>query len=340
LSTSRRVRVLVVDDSAFARKVLRLILSRRPEIEVVGVAYDGLDALEQIAELAPDVITLDLVMPHLDGLGVLAGLPQEGAPRVVLVSSSGDDSAAVVAGLQLGAIASVRKPTASATDRLYEMSEPLVEAVLRAAEARASALAPVAATPVPVARLPTRTALLVVGASTGGPQAISRLLTSLPESFPVPIAIVLHMPVGYTDAFARRLDEMCALRVVEAADRMALRPGTAIIGRAGLHLSIESSSSVRLVASPTEGPHRPSVDVLFRSAAAALGSQVLGVVLTGMGDDGLAGSRAIVAAGGQVMSQSKASCVVYGMPRCVAEAGLSVEVADIEQMAERIVRRL
>jgi two-component system, chemotaxis family, protein-glutamate methylesterase/glutaminase len=339
-----RVRVLVVDDSAFARKVVRQVLEGNDAVEVVGTARDGLDALEKIAALRPDVVTVDLVMPQLDGLGLLAALPAENPPRVVVVSSASGDSDLVVAAMQAGAVTAVHKPTALATDRLYDISHDLVTAVLRAAEAAPPPAPAVAPRPIAVVGGPTvQRRLVVFGASTGGPNAVTRVLTALPASFPVPIALVVHMPVGYTEAFARRLDEQCALEVVEARDQLALVPGRVVIGRAGLHLVVRASSAAltaRLDALPLDRPHRPSVDVLFASAARAVGADALGVVFTGMGDDGLAGARAITGAGGAVITQSASSCVVYGMPRCVVEAGLSVESADIEGIPEAIVRHL
>lgn len=336
------IRVLVVDDSAFARKVVREILSRSEGIEVVGVARDGLDALEKIEQLSPDVITLDLVMPHLDGLGVLAAMRVERAPRVVVISTASDDSETVVAALQAGAISSVRKPTALATDRLYDMATEVVEAVRRAAAARWTVLPPARNPPAPPTA-PARIRLLVIGASTGGPQALTALVSSLPARMPVPVCIVLHMPVGYTEAFARRLHDGSEIDVAEAAEGMPLRPGLVIVAQAGLHLSIGRSSGsfvARLDTLPLDRPHRPSVDVLFRSAAKVAGNGVLGVVLTGMGDDGTAGSGAVVAAGGRVITQSAATCVVYGMPRSVVEAGFSDEAVDIGDMPAAILRRL
>ena len=332
------LRVLVVDDSAFARKVVREVLAV-DGIEVVGTARDGLDALEKIELLAPVVVWLDLMMPHLDGLGLLLALQgRPNPPRVVVVSTASDDSDTVVAALQAGAVLSVHKPTALATDRLYEMGRDLVEAVRRAGAARVPPVAtPAAPAPVPAGAGGVR--LVVVGASTGGPQALTGLIEALPGDFPVPICIVLHMPVGYTEAFARRMNEASALEVVEAAEGTALRPGRVVIARAGLHLTVEGDA-VRLDALPLELPHRPAVDVLFASAARWGAPSVLGVVLTGMGNDGLEGSRAIVAGGGRVITQSARTCVVYGMPRSVAEAGLSEAEVDLPAMPEAILRRL
>jgi two-component system, chemotaxis family, protein-glutamate methylesterase/glutaminase len=338
----RPVRVLVVDDSAFARKVIRESLMRCQDIEVVGIARDGLEALEKIAEHQPDVVTLDLVMPNLDGLGVMRALASAGAgPRVVVVSVSDAGSELGVEALRLGAVELVHKPSARADDRLYEIGDELVSRVLTAAGARR---VPVAYAP-PVVPAPgmSRMRLIVIGASTGGPQAISRILASLPAELPVPVALVLHLPGEYTAAFARRLDELSPLEVVESDDRVALRPGRAVVARGGLHLKIEPGGGalrVRLDTNPTGMPHRPSVDVLFESAAEVLGGDVLGVILTGMGDDGLRGARRIRAAGGVVITEAESSCIVYGMPRTVREAGLSDAEAPIDHMAGLILSRL
>lgn len=333
---SRRIRVLVVDDSAFARKVVRECLSLDPQIEVVGTARDGLDALEKIPLLSPDVITLDLVMPNLDGIGFLGHLPPS-PPRVVLCSTADVDSAMVVHALSLGAIASVHKPTALATERLYEIGRPLIEAVKLAASAGHAGPPHPEPTPVTIAPRTVHTRLVVIGASTGGPQAITQILTAFPADFPVPVAVVVHMPSGYTEGFAARLNAQCPLEVIEAHDGAALAPGRVIIARGGLHLCVNpSGGSVRLSAQPLDRPHRPSVDILFTTAAAAFREGTLAVVLTGMGDDGLVGARAVVSAGGRVLTQSAASCVVYGMPRVVAEAGLSAGSVGLDEMAETI----
>jgi two-component system chemotaxis response regulator CheB len=351
MTPARRVRVVVVDDSAFARKVMREVLSNDPRIEVVAIARDGLDALEKIAETTPDVVTLDLVMPQLDGVGVLDAirlLPNP--PRVVVVTMSDADSALGVAALQAGAFDVVHKPTALATDRLYELGEELVAKVLLAAEARfgvRSSPVPTAAdaprsVPGPLARA-VRTKILVVGASTGGPRAITVLLRALPASFPVPIAVVVHMPPGYTDAFANRLNRECALEVVEASDGMILKPGLVMIARAGIHLKLRSVNDAvcaSLDVQPMDALHRPSVDALFISAAATFGAGTLGVVLTGMGSDGVEGSRAIHAAGGRVIVEHASTCVVYGMPRAVTEQGLSEAELPLPEVAAGVIDRL
>lgn len=343
----RRHRVLVVDDSAFARKVLREILAADPRLEVVGFARDGLDALEKIDELEPDVVTLDLVMPELDGVGVLQTLARRPkAPKVVIVTMTDAESALGVAALDAGAIDVVHKPTGLATDRLYELGRELVEKVITAA---ASGSSPRAlrerAIPAPATVSPrtTKTRLVVIGASTGGPRALSDILAALPADFPVPIAAVVHMPVGYTEAFAARLDEGSALRVREAAEGAVLEPGSVLLARAGMHLRVRLVSGAliaRLDASPLDTLHRPSVDILFESAARELGRAVLGVVLTGMGTDGLQGARAIHRAGGQLLVEAESSCVVYGMPRSVAEDGLGADSVPLELMVRAISERV
>jgi two-component system chemotaxis response regulator CheB len=346
--TSERVRVLVVDDSAFARKVLREVLGASPLIEVVGFARDGLEALERIEELRPDVVTLDLIMPNLDGIGVLRALPAVNRPRVVVVSISDQDSALGVEALHLGAVDVVEKPTALATERLYELRGELLAKVIAAAGARQPrGPEDVPAPPPHAPQVRHATSLLVVGTSTGGPQALTRLLTSLPASFPVPIAMALHIPAGYTHSLAQRLDKACQLSVLEAEDGMVLRAGQAVLAPGGRHLRIERRGNelvtrVDAAGSPAgEGRlHAPSVSLLFETAAREVGRGVLAVVLTGMGDDGLEGARAVRAAGGTILTESEASCVVYGMPRCVWEAGLSSGKAPLERMAELIERHL
>ena len=349
--TERRIRVLVVDDSAFARKVVREVLSSDDAIEVIGIARDGLEALELIEAEKPDVVTLDLTMPNLDGLGVLRALraaSTKPAPRCLIVSTSEADSDLAVQALVEGAIDVVHKPTALATDRLYDLASDLVAKVKAAFPAGAMVTASVPpaviASEAPAPRRAGQVLAVVIATSTGGPQALTELLAGLPRDLPVPVAMVLHIPVGYTASLAKRLDETCPLDVLEAHEGLAMRPGLAILARAGRQMQIVAGSGddVRVVtlAAHIETIHVPSADVLFESAAAAYGGRVLGVVLTGMGQDGLQGARAIRAAGGMVFSEASSSCVVYGMPRAVFEAGLSNRVVPLHEMAAAIVQAL
>jgi two-component system, chemotaxis family, protein-glutamate methylesterase/glutaminase len=334
------IRVLVVDDSAFARKVVREILSVAAGIEVVGIARDGLDALEKIDELKPDVITLDLVMPHLDGIGVLRALTMPDAPRVVVVTMVDEESEMGVEALSLGAFDVVHKPTSLAIATLYDVGEDLVAKVRAAAGGRSRIPPPPPPPRPPVTRKPSDR-LIVLGASTGGPQALTQLARALPASFPAPIVVALHIPAGYTEALARRLNDECALEVIEASDGMELIPGRMIIARGGQHLRVARAGAIDIVTvdtRPLESLYRPSVDILFESAAAVWGSRTVGVVLTGMGDDGTRGARCINEAGGTIVTESESSCVVYGMPRSVREAGLSDDETPLDGLVDAMLR--
>jgi two-component system chemotaxis response regulator CheB len=338
------IRVLIVDDSAFARKVLRELLQSSPEFEVVGVARDGLEALEKISELRPDVVTLDLVMPNLGGADVIQNLPTDHPPRVVVVSSSSASSELAVAALQNGAFDLVHKPTALATDQLYELGAELLRKVRAAGLASKSPRAPAAIEKLDLA-VPKQTShkVLVVGTSTGGPQALTRLLTTLPADFPVPIVVALHIPAGYTSAMAARLNAAAPLEIQEAAEGMLLRPGLAILARGGAHLQLISHKlgvAVTLEASSNQKLYCPSIDLLFQSAVDCYGAGVLGAVLTGMGDDGRLGAGAIQAAGGLVLTEAESSCVIYGMPRCVVEHGHSAGSFSLDDMARALIERL
>jgi two-component system chemotaxis response regulator CheB len=337
----RRPRVLIIDDSAFARTVLARLLRASGKIDVVGTTQDGRDGLERIAALDPDVVTLDLMMPGVDGLAVLRGLQGRSRPRVIVVSISTIDTELGAEALSLGAIDLIAKPTGLGTDRLHEIGTELVAKILAAA---AGYLVPVPA-PTKAAvssATPGRVELIVIGASTGGPQALSRVIAGLPATLAAPIAIVLHIPAGYTEALARRLDKASPLEVIEARHGMELRPGCVLLAPGGMHLRIEREERVlraQLSVLPAQ-PFTPSVDELFSSSAAAVGAGVLGVVLTGMGDDGLAGARAIAAAGGELLTEAASTCVIYGMPRCVDAAGLGATSVPIDAMAAEIARRV
>jgi two-component system chemotaxis response regulator CheB len=340
---SDRPRVLVIDDSAFARKVLREVLTSSGRVEVVGIARDGLEALEQIEALDPDAITLDLVMPNLDGVGVLKALAPERRIRTVVVSVSDADSELGAEALALGAFDVVHKPTTLASPLLYELGDELVRKVVAAAATRTADRASV--TPAETARpdAAVHPAAVVIGTSTGGPQALTRLLTALPRDFPVPIAAALHIPAGYTDSLARRIDNAALIHVCEATDGLVLRPGLAVIARGGIHMRLERRGAdvvARLGVDPVTAPHRPSIDVLFASAATAYDGRLLAVVLTGMGSDGLEGARAVRGAGGTVLAESPASAVVYGMPRAVWEAGIASEEHSIDTMAAAVLRKV
>ena len=339
------VRVLIVDDSAYVRKVIRQILSRSPFIEVVGAARDGRDALEMAAELNPDVITCDLIMPELDGVGFIREQMARRPIPIVVVSIASESGELVLSALDAGAVDFVQKPTALATDRLLEISDDLIEKVKAAARARPVVAGDVATTPaVPRAAATHAFDMVVIGISTGGPQALKMLIPKLPAEFSVPIAIVLHMPVGYTELYARKLNEQSALTVLEAQGGEVVTPGHVYIAPAGRHLTLRRNGAKQVVTyldvRPLDTPYRPSVDSLFHSAADVYGSRVLGIVMTGMGSDGREGSAWIKAKGGTVLTEAEASCVVYGMPRSIVEAGLSDAQVRLDQMADAVLERI
>jgi two-component system, chemotaxis family, protein-glutamate methylesterase/glutaminase len=338
----RRPRVLVVDDSAFARTVLARVLRTSQQIDVVGTARDGADALECIAALDPDVVTLDLTMPQMDGLGVLRALAGRARPRVLVVSISSIDTELGAEALALGAIDLIAKPTAFANERLNEIADELIAKAIAAAEGLITDVI-VPAEPEPMA-VPTSTGceLVMIGTSTGGPQALTRVLSDLPASLGAPVMMVLHIPVGYTEGIAQRLDKVSPLHVIQATDGLVLRPGVAVLAPGGRHLRAVRRDGV-LVAELSATPattFMPSVDELFASGAKAVGRRALGVVLTGMGDDGLTGARAVAASGGSLLTESAASCIVYGMPRVVFEAGLGATSVSLDRVAAEITRRV
>jgi two-component system, chemotaxis family, protein-glutamate methylesterase/glutaminase len=342
------VRVLVVDDSAYVRKVVKEILSRNPFLEVVGTARDGHEALELAGELSPDVITCDLNMPGLDGVAFVREQMARRPIPIVLITIASESGEHVLAALDAGAIDFVQKPTALATDKLLDISEELVEKVKAAARApvrRARVESPLPPAPV-VRRPPGRNAIdiVVIGTSTGGPQALKTVIPLLEADFPVPIAMVLHMPVGYTEMYAKKLNELSKLDVIEARGGEAVQAGVAYLAPAGRHLVFERRHDgdivTRLDLRPLDTPHRPSVDVLFQSAASIYSGRVLGVVMTGMGADGRDGAAWIKAKGGTILTEAESSCIVYGMPRSIVEAGLSDMMVPLEAIAPAIVEHL
>jgi two-component system chemotaxis response regulator CheB len=342
----RVLRVLVVDDSAYVRKVIRQMLSRSPFIEVVGAARDGSEALEMAEQLQPDVITCDLIMPVLDGVGFVREQMARRPVPIVVVSIANDGSELALAALDAGAVDFIQKPTALATEKIFEVSEELIEKVKAAAQVPMARLnAPLehrpAAGPVAAASRAGLVDVVVLGISTGGPQALKYLIPQLPADFPVPIVMVMHMPVGYTEMYAQKLDEISPLRIGEAREGDILKAGEVLLAPAGRHLTLRRQPSgevaAHLDARPFDAPHRPSIDVLFRSAAETFGSRTLGVVMTGMGSDGKQGAAWIKSQGGLVFTEDEQSCVVYGMPLSVVEAGLSDKSVPLENMAMSIL---
>jgi two-component system chemotaxis response regulator CheB len=343
----RLIRTVIVDDSAFARKAVREMLSASPNIEVVGMARNGQDALKMVETLRPDVVTCDLNMPELDGLAFVRRQMARKAVPILLLTASPQDAELVLKALDAGAVDFVKKPSALASEELLLIREELVGKIKAAAQASSRALS-LRIAPAVVATEPLRCAakmdIVVLGISTGGPQALRYLVPQLAADFPVPLVMVLHMPVGYTAIFAEKLAEDSRLRVKEATEGCAVEAGEALLAPAGRHLSFSRTPGgqvvVRLSVQPLDKPHRPSVDVLFESAAKVYGERVLGVIMTGMGDDGKEGASWIKAKGGTILTESEESCIIYGMPKSVVESGLSDASVPLTSMAAEITKRL
>jgi two-component system, chemotaxis family, protein-glutamate methylesterase/glutaminase len=338
-----RIRVLVVDDSALMRKLIPLILERDPDIEVVGTAMDGAFALKKIAELQPDVVTLDLEMPRMDGIETLRTIMRNAPLPVIVFSTHSKEGAySTFKALALGAIDFVAKPKDAAAGNLDPVAYQLAEKIKVAKRAGGPKALPrlEAEAPVPqknrarAAMAPSR--IIAIGISTGGPNALQYVLSQIPGDFPASIVIVQHMPEGFTDMFARRLDECCALEVQEAKSGDLLLAGRVLICPGNRHMMVRRMPRGEMAVlsdGPTINGHRPSVDVLFHSVAQEFAMTAVGVLMTGMGDDGAEGLGAIKAAGGVTLAQSEDTCVVGGMPRAAILKGYANKVMPLDAIA-------
>lgn len=344
-SNAKNVRVLVVDDSALMRKLIPQILEGDRSIEVVGTAMDGTFCLKKIEELQPDVITLDLQMPGMNGIDTLREIMRRNPLPVVVVSSHSTDGASVTfKALGLGAVDFVTKPQDAST----HMAETTVELIAKIKAAAASKfVSPVmmrgAVTPAKklssVKTAPPPSKVVAIGISTGGPQALEFLLAQLPPDFPGAIIVVQHMPEGFTEMFARRLNDMCALAVKEAQSGDALQAGRVLICPGSRHIKVKRLTMGDVAVLNDEARvngHRPSVDVLFRSLAEEFGEQSVAVLMTGMGDDGASGLGEVKKAGGITIAQSEESCVVFGMPKVAIERGYATRVVALDALASTL----
>jgi two-component system chemotaxis response regulator CheB len=354
-----KTRVVVVDDSALVRGLLTEIINRQPDMTCVGAASDPLVAREMIRDLDPDVITLDVEMPRMDGIDFLARLMRLRPMPVVMVSTLTERGADVtLKALELGAVEFVAKPKIGVADGLRQLGDDITEKIRMAAKARVRRLATAsppasgpggpgtdAGTPRPATasfgRMSTEK-IVFIGASTGGTEATREVLVRLPADAPA-VMITQHMPAGFTRSYAARLDGLCRIRVAEATDGERVLPGHAYIAPGGLHLSVERSGA-NYIARVRDGEpvnrHKPSVDVLFESAARVVGPNALGVMLTGMGADGARAMRVMKDAGAWNVAQDEASCVVFGMPREAIAHGAVHEVLPLTQIAPRLIERL
>jgi two-component system chemotaxis response regulator CheB len=361
------IKVVVVDDSAFMRKAISTMLSKDPEIDVVATARDGEEGLEMIRKHNPDVVTMDIEMPRMDGLTALRHIMMEMPRPVLMISSLTNEGAeATLKALDLGAVDFIPKQLSKVSLDIVKIEASLIAKVKivasrRMVHSRARLSGPLARAPIctptaPAGAVPYRSAaaptlpsgspkrdVVAIGVSTGGPPAVQKVLSALPADFPASIVIAQHMPQAFTGPFAKRLDGLCKISVKEAEDGDRLKPGCAYVAPGGRHLVLKQMISrvdLRISAEPASALYKPSANVLISSVAEAVGRRALGVILTGMGNDGMEGIRALKDKGGRALAQSDGTCVVYGMPKAIVDAGLSDEIVDIDDMAQAIMNNI
>ncbi|HEX5683311.1 MAG TPA: chemotaxis response regulator protein-glutamate methylesterase [Ideonella sp.] len=350
-----KTRVVVVDDSALVRSLLAEIINRQPDMECIGTAADPFAAREMIRTLNPDVITLDVEMPRMDGIDFLSKLMRLRPMPVLMVSTLTERGADVtMRALELGALDFVAKPKIGVADGLKQLAEEITEKIRIASKAHVkrapaappapapgAAAAPAKAAPSPLGRLSTEK-LIFIGASTGGTEATKEVLMNLPADAPA-VVITQHMPPGFTRSYAARLDTLCKIRVKEAVDGERILPGHAYIAPGGLHLSVERSGA-NYVARVRDGEpvnrHKPSVEVLFESAARVVGQNAFGIMLTGMGADGAKAMKTMRDAGSYNYAQNESTCVVFGMPREAIQHGAANEVLPLQDIATHLMEKL
>lgn len=345
---AKRIDVLVVDDSAYMRKVVSNLLQSDEDIFVVDTARDGLEAIEKVKQWRPSVVTLDVEMPKLDGLAALERIMRECPTPVIMLSSlTQQGNETTIRALTIGAVDFVGKPSGTISLDIQKVREELITKIKIAAKASISNIH----TPVPYVPLrvlaPSASSLgltphklVVIGSSTGGPNALSQVVPRLPGNLPAAVLIVQHMPAGFTNSLAKRLDETSALEVCEAKEGDVFFCGKAYLAPGGYHMVLQSRSAVGLNQDPPVHSVRPAVDVTLESAVNYYGPNVVGVILTGMGYDGSRGMTLVKKMGGKTIAQDEATCVVYGMPRVVVEMGKADKVLPVQKIADEIVSML
>lgn len=349
-----KVQVLVVDDSALMRKLISDLLESDPRIEVMDTARDGHEAVEKVANLHPDVVTMDIEMPRMSGLEALGHIMSQNPTPVVMLTGLTDPRMTIEA-LEKGAVDFVVKPSGTISVDIYKIRQELIEKVKLATLMNLRKIAPrIEPVPRPPApqfwgergKAPSRPSggrAVVVGASAGGPRALGYLLGRLPARLPAPVLVVQHMPSGFTHSFAERLNQRSPLVVKEAKEGDVVLPGQAYVAPGGHHMLVEKRSGrkiIRLDQSPRVKGLRPSADVTMRSVAEGYGTGSIGVILTGMGSDGTEGLKAIKERGGIAIAQDKATSVIYGMPRAAVKSGCVDKVLPLDEIPEEIVRIL
>jgi two-component system chemotaxis response regulator CheB len=347
------VRVLIVDDSAFMRNALSSMLSSDPEIQVVAVARDGIEAIEKIRTLKPDIVTMDVEMPRLDGISALRQIMQQNPVPVIMVSSlTTDDAKVTLDALELGAADFIPKNLSNLSIDIVNIREILISKVKQIARkgipkrSRMPLNMDVHPAEKPQA-MPVRTtgdrrvSIVAIGSSTGGPKALQEIIPRLPGEFPVPVIISQHMPASFTGHFAQRLNELSLITVKEAQEGDVLKPGVVFIAPGRGHMRVQRRRSLETVVTISEESgeyiYRPSVDALMLSVSECFPGRALGVILTGMGNDGVKGLTAMKQTGARIFAQNEDSCVVYGMPKAVVDAGIADKILSIEELAGEIL---
>jgi two-component system chemotaxis response regulator CheB len=350
------VKVLVVDDSAFMRNAISTMLASDPHIKVIGTARDGIEAIAKVKTLKPDIVTLDVEMPRMDGIEALRHIMAENPLPVVMLSSLTSEGAEVtLQALEIGALDFIPKNLSNLSVNILKIKEVLLERIKYLArrgvvfrprklplskhrEPDVREVVPIPSSKVTAER---RMGVVAIGTSTGGPKALQEILPRLPNNFPVPIVIAQHMPPNFTGPFAQRLNQLSQIEVREATDGDVLRPGLALVAPGNGNMRVVRTGAIETVAriseSREEFVYRPSVDALMLSVAEVYPGRTLGVILTGMGNDGLEGIKSIKDSGGRVFAQEESSCVVYGMPKAVVDAGLVDKVLDLGDIAGELV---
>lgn len=347
IDSNKPVRVLVVDDSAFMRFTIAKHLNEHPGLQVIGSAHDGIEALELIPKLNPDVVTLDVEMPHMDGLSTLREIMTRFPRPVVMLSSlTAEGTIETVQALTLGAVDFIAKPVNKATINtvMEEVAAKIIKAsgsrVFALTSAGRSAQSPPRSTQKVTRSLSTKDKVVIIGSSTGGPRALNTLIPEIPANMPAAVIIVQHMPSGFTRSLADRLDSLSSIKVKEAEPGDRLEVGRALLAPGGFHLTFDRNGQVALNQNPPVHGVRPAIDVAMTSLVSLYGKSILGVILTGMGSDGTTGSQLIHEAGGHIIAEDESTCVVWGMPRSVFEAGMADEVLPLTQIASAINRRI
>ncbi len=347
------VKVLIVDDSAFMRTALSSMLGSDREIQVVGMAKDGLEAIAKVKTLRPDIVTMDIEMPRMDGLHALKVIMAENPVPVIMVSSLTNEGAKVTLEcLEAGALDFIPKNLSELSVNILKIKEILIDKIKKLSTKKLARIPRSAVTaerhdltPLTLRATGERKAgVLAIGTSTGGPKALQEIIPRFPKDFPVPIVIAQHMPPNFTGPFAERLNQLSQIEVREAKEGDVLKPGLALVAPGGGHMRVKKQTAIEVAVTLTtdreEFIYRPSVDALMASVAECYPGRTLAVILTGMGNDGLKGIEKVKKSGGRIFAQNEQSCVVYGMPKAVVDAGLADKVLSIEEIAGEIINAI